>query len=104
MGHYPERKKRIPAHAEVKINNAYLAEALDISEDGMYVFSPHTYLPDSIVNLAVTISGDTTSFSGKIIHVQPGVGFGVSFPDIPDEVAGLFRDILRSALDDEEED
>ncbi len=103
MEYYPQRKKRIPAHAEVKINNAYLAEALDISEHGMYVFSPHTFLPDSVVNLAVTISGDTTSFSGKIIHVQPGVGFGVSFPDIPDEVAGLFREILKDALKEQED-
>lgn len=103
MEHNPERKKRIPAHAEVKINNAYLAEALDISEDGMYVFSPHTFVPDSIVNLAVTIGGDTTSFTGKIIHVQQGVGFGVSFPDIPDEVQGLFRDILKDALKEQED-
>ena len=103
MGYFPERKKRIPAHAEVKINNAYLAEALDISEDGMYIFSPHTFVPGSIVNLAVNINGDITSFTGKIIHVQPGVGFGVSFPDIPDEVAGLFRDILKDALKEQEE-
>ncbi|MCK4911671.1 MAG: PilZ domain-containing protein [Thermodesulfovibrionales bacterium] len=103
MGYSPERKKRIPTHAEVKINNAYLAEALDISEDGMYIFSPHTYVPDSVVDIAVTINGDTTSFSGKIIHVQAGVGFGVSFPDIPDEVAGLFREILKDALKEQED-
>lgn len=100
----PDNRRPIPAHSAIRINNAYMAEALDISEDGMFVFSPHTYIPDSQVELAVTIGGDITTLSGKIVNVQPGLGFEVSFPEIPDEVEGLFREILLSAIEDVDED
>lgn len=100
----PKRKQRIPAHAKVRINNLYSAEALDISEDGMYIYSRHTFLPDSLIELDVIVGGDTTKLSAKVAHVQPGVGFGVTFPDVPDEVAELFRDILKSALLEDEGD
>ncbi len=101
MGEYPERKQRIPAHIQIRINNAYLAEALNVSEKGMYIFSPHTFLKDSLVEIAINISGDTTELTGQIIHVHPGVGFGVSFPDLPDDVATLIRQVLEGALDEE---
>ncbi len=97
----PRRKLRIPVHCDVRINHMYSAEALDLSEDGMYVYSRHTFVPDSIIELTVTIDGDTTSLTAKIAHVQPGVGFGVSFPDIPEEVATMFIQILEQAITEE---
>ena len=100
MGDFPDKSKRIPAHAEVRINNAYLAESMDIREEGMYVFCPQTFVLDSVVDLDVTVGGDTTSLKGKVIQVQPGVGFGLSFPDLPEEVQGLFREVLKSVIED----
>jgi hypothetical protein len=82
----------------------YSAEGLDLSEDGMYVYSRHKYLPNSVIELSLSINGETTTLSARVTHVQPGVGFGVNFPDIPDEVVGLFREVLREALEGGQED
>ncbi len=101
MEHTPRRKLRIPVHCDVRINRMYSAEALDLSENGMYIYSRHTFVPDAIIELTVTIEGDTTSLTAKIAHVQPGVGFGVSFPDIPEEVATMFMQILEQAITEE---
>ena len=98
MDSAPRKKMRIPVHCNVRINNAYSAEALDLSDQGIYIFSRHTFAPDSIIDLSVTIRGDTTGLTAKIGQAQPGVGFWISFPDIPDEVAAIFKDILEQAI------
>jgi hypothetical protein len=90
-----ERKKRVPLHSEVKINHLYTAEGLDISEDGMYIYSRHTFLPDSLIDLSISLGGEEFSLTAKVAHVQPGIGFGVKFPDMPRDIAEHFKSVLK---------
>lgn len=92
-----ERKKRVPLHSEVKINNLYVAEGLDLSEDGMYVYSRHTFLPESFIELSISVGGEEFVLSARVAHVQPGIGFGVRFPDMPKDIADHFRVLLERA-------
>jgi hypothetical protein len=91
------RKKRIPLNLDVMINRLYQAEGLDLSADGMYIYTRHTLIADSIVELLITGRGLEYNINAKVRHSQPGVGFGVSFMDMPSEMAERIRGLVEAA-------
>lgn len=90
-----ERKKRIPLRFDVRISHQFPAEGLDLSADGMYIYTKHTARPGSIIELSISMDGETYELSAKVAHEQPGIGFGLSFDDMPEDVAVKFREYLE---------
>ena len=91
-----ERKKRIHIRADVSVNGLRSAEALDISQDGMYVFTPKTFLSGLTVNLEFELDGEHFDIRAKIKHSNEGVGFGVNFVDLDEKDADRLRDYVDS--------
>jgi len=90
------RKKRIRIATDVMVNGQKRAEALDLSEDGMYVFTSHTFIEGVIINLEFDLDGDGYDLRASIKHTEQGVGFGVNFVDMDAESAGRLRDYVDS--------
>jgi hypothetical protein len=90
------RKKRVLIEEDVLINRTIRAEGLDLSEDGMYIYTQTYFLPDSIINVSFNIGGELVEVSAKIQHAQPGVGLGVKFFELPKDTLRKIREYLST--------
>jgi len=91
-----ERKKRIRVNTDVTVNGQKRAESLDLSQDGMYIFSSHTFLEGLNVNLEFELEGESYDIRANIVHAQEGVGFGVNFVDIDEPTARRLINYVNS--------
>lgn len=91
-----DRKKRIRINTDVVVNGLKRAESLDLSPDGMYVFTSHTYTRGLNVNLEFALGGDSFDIRADIVHSQDGVGFGVNFVDMEESSAKRLRAYVDS--------
>lgn len=89
------RKRRLHINTEVYINRVYHAEGLDISADGMYLYTRQPYVKGSIIDLSFKLGDDEIHGPAKVVHSQPGIGFGVNFTDLREEDAEKIRDYVE---------
>lgn len=75
--------ERVSVALEVKINRTVLAEGLDLSETGMYIYTKANFIPGSIIDLRFALDGEAVHVSAIVQHVQPGIGMGVKFVHLP---------------------
>jgi hypothetical protein len=94
------RKKRVSVSKEVVINKSVRAEGLDMSEDGMYIYTRAGFIPGSIVEIGMTLDGKPVRFSATVQHAQPGVGIGVRFMGLTDKSSAVIRDYLSKKQKD----
>jgi hypothetical protein len=90
-----ERKKRVHISTDVFINRTVKAEGLDLSEDGMYLYTRHQYIADSIVEVSFNLDGDKVDVAAKVVHSQPGIGCGVRFEDFKDSSLQKIKDFVN---------
>lgn len=90
------RKKRIHIETEVAVNGRKSAEGLDLSPDGMYIFTTHTFLEGLTVNLEFELEGERFDIRANIKHTEHAVGFGVHFVDMDESVAQKLRTYVAS--------
>jgi len=91
-----DRKKRIRINTDVIVNGLKRAESLDLSQDGMYVFTSHTFVNGLNVNLEFELAGEGYDIRADIVHAQQGVGFGVNFVDIDLPTAEKLKAFVNS--------
>lgn len=91
-----ERKKRIRVDTMVDLNGRRCAEALDLSSDGMYVITRHTFVEGVEVSLAFELDGELFDIRAKLKHVEDGLGFGVNFVDLPSQDARRLKAYVDS--------
>ena len=89
-----ERKSRIPIHAEVYILRSMRAEGLDLSEDGMYVYTSHPFIKGCRIDINFTLDDRDISVLAQVKHSQPGIGMGVQFQDMSGENLDIIREFL----------
>ncbi len=75
------RQVRLEIKLNVRINNATMGYALDISEGGMYIYTSIPFPKGNIVNLRFTLAedGEPINTRAEVQYVQEGVGIGVAF-------------------------
>lgn len=76
------KKKRVFLNREVMINGAIYAQALDISEDGMYLYTTADFASGAVLDLDFDIEGERVTAKAAILHSEPGIGIGVQFRNI----------------------
>jgi hypothetical protein len=99
----PDNRKtyRIKIEEDVIINRSVRAEGLDISEDGIYVYTNRTFLTDTIIDLWFNIDGEKVEISAKVRQSQPGIGFGACFYDFQTETREKIRNYVNQKINDE---
>lgn len=91
------RSARVRVDVPVTINAHQAGTAIDVSDSGMYVYSRHSVMQESIVNISFTLDGQPIDLSARVAHSQHGVGFGVRFLDMPDAVSGFIKTYIKKA-------
>jgi hypothetical protein len=97
------RSQRLKIGNDVVINGSVFAEGLDLNEDGMYIYVGRSFAPESIIDLGFNLGGETVNVPAKVLHTQPGIGFGVNFFEFPDEVRDRIRAYVNGKAREAEE-
>ncbi len=94
-------KPRVFIRKEVIINDRIRAYAIDISEEGMYIYSQQSFKKDEIIDMrfAEPQNDLPESFRAKVLYTQGGVGFGVFFMDISPHDRERLRWFVERHLD-----
>jgi len=79
------RTKRALVSKDVVINGVVKAEALDISIDGMYIYTQSSFIPGAIFELSFKIGGEPITAMARVQHAQPNVGIGIKFVELSEE-------------------
>lgn len=80
-----KREKRALIEKEVVINGITKAEALDISTDGMYIYTKNDFIPGTIFEISFKLGIDAIKAMARVQHSQPNVGIGVQFVELSEE-------------------
>lgn len=80
-----ERIKRALIEKDVIINNIIKGQALDISIDGMYVYTQTSFIPGTIFEIRFKIGDRTVKAMARVQHAQPNVGMGIKFVELSKE-------------------
>lgn len=82
-GNDSREKKRILVWEEnILINGVIQANALDISEDGMYIVTEADFPSGTALDIAFKIHDTTIKVKAMVQHSQPAVGMGVKFTEL----------------------
>ncbi|MBU4321358.1 MAG: PilZ domain-containing protein [Nitrospinae bacterium] len=79
------RTRRALVNKDVVINGVTKAEALDISIDGMYIYTQFSFIAGTIFELSFKIREDAIKVMARVQHAQPNVGIGVKFVELSAE-------------------
>jgi len=90
-----KRKKRLHISKDVYINRTLRAEGLDLSADGMYIYTRHPYVEGSIIEVGFRLDGKEIEVLAKVVHSQPGIGCGVHFMTVREEVSEKIKDYVE---------
>jgi two-component system chemotaxis response regulator CheY len=94
-GSHPERDKtRYPFTGNILINGKIMVKGIDISMGGVYVYTGRSFGRGRIVD--VTIPDFNFTVKARVQHDQPGVGSGLKFMGMGDELKNKLRLMLQS--------
>ena len=64
---------------DVIINGVLKAQAIDMSEGGMYIHTEADFIPGAILELSFDVDNRPIKIKAKVQHAQSGIGIGVKF-------------------------
>lgn len=77
-----EKKRVLVWEENILINGVIQANALDISEKGMYIVTESDLPSGSVLDIAFKIHDTPIKVKAMVQHSQPGVGMGVKFIEL----------------------
>lgn len=87
-------KKRVLIQESVLINGIIRANALDISEEGMYISTQAEFVTGAVIELSFKLMDRDLKIKGIVQHVQPGIGMGVMFLNLSPEAYSVIRSFV----------
>ena len=94
------KQDRVTFLTEVSLEFAsgrYEARISDLSQGGCYVECVATVRPGELVHFEVPMpDGNHARASGEVKYVFNGMGFGMRFVDVPDELRALVDWLIQS--------
>jgi len=94
-GEMREREKRALIEKDVIINGIIKAQALDISIDGMYIYTQANFIPGAIFEISFKIKEATVKAMARVQHSQPNVGIGVKFVELSEDDAIKIKEYIE---------
>jgi|Deesub1362A_J573_1020465.scaffolds.fasta_scaffold00004_329 CheY-like chemotaxis protein len=93
------KKRRVLFEKDVIINGIITAYALDISEDGMYIHTTANFVRDAMLDLDFDVDNKHIKVKATIQHIQPGIGLGVKFINMPPEDRLVLKEFISRSSD-----
>lgn len=92
-------RKRVLIQESVLINGIIRANALDISEEGMYISTQAEFVTGAVIELAFKLKDKDLKIKGLVQHVQPGIGMGVRFLNLSPETYSVIRGFVNEVAE-----
>jgi len=77
--------ERVSIKKDVIINGSLKAQAFDISEGGMYIYTQAEFMQGAILDLSFDVDEGPIKVKARVQHIQLGVGIGVKFSGLSHE-------------------
>jgi Tfp pilus assembly protein PilZ len=90
------KQERISCNIALVINDSIVCQAFDISEGGMYVLTEQSFKPGTVLKISLLFSNETIEIQSKVKYCHEGVGIGIMFIDLDDELKDKIREILNN--------
>ena len=90
--------KRVKFKKKVLVDNQIMVEALDISENGLFLHTGRSFDDDSIVEVGIpTLPGNfDLKVQAKVQHNHRGIGMGMQFVDLDDKQKMQLEKLINS--------
>jgi len=90
--------KRVKFKKKVLVDNQIMVEALDISENGLFLHTGRSFDDDSIVEVGIpTLPGNfDLKVQAKVQHNHSGIGMGMQFVDLGDKQKKMLDKLIYS--------
>lgn len=87
-------KKRVLIQESVLINGIIRANALDISEEGMYINTQAEFVSGAVLALSFKLKDKAVNVKAHVQHVQQGIGMGVRFINLSPETYAIIKSFV----------
>ena len=87
--------ERVLIKKEVTINGSLKAQAFDISEGGMYIYTQAEFNSGDLLELDFDVDGVPIKVKARVQHTQLGVGIGVKFSGLSHEDSIRIKRLLE---------
>lgn len=92
-------KKRVLIQESVLINGIIRANALDISEEGMYISTQAEFVSGAVLELSFRLKDKDLRLKAIVQHIQPGIGMGVRFLNLSPQTYSVIRSFVEEAAE-----
>ena len=89
------KEERVLIKKEVTINGSLKAQAFDISEGGMYIYTQAEFNSGDLLDLDFDVDGVPIKVKARVQHTQLGVGIGVKFSGLSHEESIRIKRLLE---------
>jgi CheY-like chemotaxis protein len=87
--------ERVLIKKDVIINGSLKAQAFDISEGGMYIYTQSEFNSGDLLDLDFDVDGVPIKVKARVQHTQLGVGIGVKFSGLSHEESIRIKRLLE---------
>jgi len=87
--------ERVLIKKDVIINGSLKAQAFDISEGGMYIYTQAEFNSGDLLDLDFDVDGVPIKVKARVQHTQLGVGIGVKFSGLSHEESIKIKRLLE---------
>lgn len=87
--------ERVSIKKDVIINGSLKAQAFDISEGGMYIYTQAEFNSGDLLELDFDVDGVPIKVKARVQHTQLGVGIGVKFSGLSHEESIRIKRLLE---------
>jgi len=87
--------ERVLIKKDVIINGSLKAQAFDISEGGMYIYTQAEFNSGDLLELDFDVDGVPIKVKARVQHTQLGVGIGVEFSGLSHEESMRIKRLLE---------
>lgn len=92
-------KKRVLIQESVLINGIIRANALDISEEGMYISTQAEFVSGAVLELSFRLKDKDLRLKAIVQHIQPGIGMGLRFLNLSPQTYSVIRSFVEEAAE-----
>ena len=89
------RHDRKPYSKEITLNDSLKVKAIEISEGGLYVYTKQNFNSGDVVKVSIPFKDESIELKAKVKHIQEGIGFGLDFLDIDDDLLSRIRELVQ---------
>ncbi len=91
------RHERFPFIEDVLIDGTKSCRSMDISEGGLFISAIQSFEDGEVVEVAISTKNETITAKAQIKYSQPGIGMGIAFVDLNDDLRIKIKKLVESA-------